>query len=288
MLRSDVKSQNMESRSRSRLAGILIATACFTCLALSACVTTDISSKPTANDSSSQLPAVKPPPTEATVIASSKFATAAQVAPSTVAVADFEGGSVPPEKSTEFWGKALASFMIADMGASKNLRLIDRDHLADVLHEQMISATDLADPRTRVRVGKILGAKYFIFGTYTIAGGQAALTARMDLVETGEIMQADSISGNESDMPELAQQLAGKFLSPLDRLVAERELHPTLSTAGPPAAAVHYFSQGIEQERAGNYDRAIDMFTRALAIYPQYPDAHAELEKTSELAARQP
>ena len=214
------------------------------------------------------------------------FQPAPRVAPATIAVPDFEGGSIPPEKTTEFWGKALASFMIADLGATQNLRLIDREHLAEVLREYTISATDLADPQTRLYVGKILGAKYFVFGTYTIAGGQAALTARMDLVETGQIVQADSVSGNEGDMRELSQQLAAKFLRPVDQIVAEQEMHPPIHVGGPPPEALLYFGQGIGYEKSRDYDRAIDMFTRALTIYPHYADARDELQKASEAAVR--
>jgi len=224
---------------------------------------------------------------EPATLISFKPAAAPKVTPATVAVTDFEGGSIPPEKTTQFWGKALASFMIADLAASQNLRLIDRQHLTDVLHEYMISATDLGDPQTRLYVGKILGAKYFIFGTYTIAGGQAALTARMDLVETGQIVQADSVSGNEGDMRELSQQLAAKFLRPVDQIVAEQEMHPPVHAGGPPPEALLYFGQGIGYEKSGDYDRAIDMFTRALTIYPHYADARGELQKASESAARQ-
>ena len=220
-------------------------------------------------------------------VASSQFAPATRVVPATVAVADFEGGSIPREKRTEFWGKALGSFMIADLSASQNLRLIDREHLKQVLDELTISETALADPRTRLRVGRVLGAKYFIFGTYTIAGGQAALTARMDLVETGQIVQADSMSGDALDMRELSQQLAAKFLRPLDQIVAEQEAHVPVGTAEPPPDAVSYFNKGVSYEGSGDYNRAIDMFTRALTIYPHYADARSELEKASESAARQ-
>ena len=217
-------------------------------MALVACgANNNSSSKPAAavvsNNSPTGSPAGSPGRTEPATVASFQPAPAPRVAPSTVAVADFEGGSIPPEKTTEFWGKALASFMIADLAASQNLRLIDRQHLTDVLHEQMISATDLGDPQTRLRIGKILGAKYFIFGTYTIVGGQAALTARMDSVETGQIVQADSVSGDEGDMRELSQQLAAKFLKPLDQVVAEQEMHPPVHAGGPPAEALQYFSR---------------------------------------------
>jgi TolB-like protein len=205
----------------------------------------------------------------------------------TVAVADFEGGSIPPEKGTESWGKALASFIINDMAATQNLSLIDREHLAQVLREQMISATDLADPRTRIRVGKILGAKYFVFGTYTIAGGQAALTARMDAVETGQVVEADSVSGNEDDMRKLSQQLASRFLQPLGGVVSKQELHSAVTAGAPPSEARQCFVKGLALEKFGDYAHAIDMFTQALTIDPHYEDARQELEKASESAARQ-
>jgi tetratricopeptide (TPR) repeat protein len=39
-------------------------------------------------------------------------------------------------------------------------------------------------------------------------------------------------------------------------------------------------------KRAGQYQAAIDLFTRALTLYPDYTQARTELEKTSESAAR--
>jgi TolB-like protein len=268
--------------------GIFTAACVASAMLLVACATNNAASaKAAAANDSSGSAAVSQGRKEQETLASLQSASAPRVAPSTVAVADFEGGSIPPEKTTEFWGKALARFLIGDLGATQNLRLIDREHLADVLREHMISASDLADPRTRVQVGKILGAKYFIFGTYTIVGGQVALAARMDLVETGQIVQADSVSGNESDMRQLSQQLAAKFLRPLDRVVAEQELHPSADVGGPPPKALHYFSQGVAYEGSGDYDRAIDMFTRALTIDPHFADARDELQKVSESAARQ-
>ncbi len=165
--------------------------------------------------------------------------------------------------------------------------MVDREHLAEILREQRLSASALADPGTRVQVGKLLGAKYFIFGTYTIVGRQAALTARMDSVETGQIVEANRVSGDEYDLRELSQQLAGKFLGPLDQFVAEQELHPTVRAGRPPPDALGYFNQGLAYEHTGEYNQAIDMFTRALTIYPRYADARSELEKASESAARQ-
>jgi TolB-like protein len=215
------------------------------------------------------------------------MAPARAVAPATVAVAEFEGGSIPADKKTDFWGRALASFVIADLAASHNLRVVDREHLAAVLREQRLSATDLSDESTRLRVGKILGAKYFIFGTYTIVGDQAALTARMDAVDTGLIVESKSVNGRESDMRTLSEQLAAAFLSPLDEVVAARELRSAPLSSGPSASARGFFDQGLVYEEKGDYPRAIDLYTQALSVYPHYTEAREHLERSSEAAARQ-
>jgi TolB-like protein len=209
------------------------------------------------------------------------------VAPATTAVADFEGGSIPPDKKTSFWSRALASFIIADLAKSQNLRVVDRGHLAEVLQEQRLSATDLSDQATRLRVGKILGAKYFIFGTYNIVGDQAALTARMDSVETGQILISKSVFGTRNEMRTLSQQLAVDFLRPLDGIVAKEEADSASGSGEQPAAARSYFNQGLMCEQQGKFEQAADLYTKALSASPHYEEARIHLESASEAAARQ-
>jgi TolB-like protein len=214
------------------------------------------------------------------------MAPAPAVAPATVVVWDFESDA-PAGTEKEFWGTALASFMIADLGASQNLRVIDRRHLVKILDEQRLSISGLADDTARLRVGKIIGAKYFIFGTYTIIGDEAALTARMVEVETGQILAADSASGKPNNLPALSMQLAINFLRPLDQTVADREAHSITEANGPPASAQRLFEQGLAHERNHEYRDSIDFYTRALTEYPHYSLALDHLQKASEALARQ-
>jgi curli biogenesis system outer membrane secretion channel CsgG len=233
-------------------------------------------------------PAPSPSPAaSASATSQLALASAPQVSRATVAVADFEGGSVPPNKNIDFWSTALAGFLIADLAESKNLQLVDRTHLAAILREQRLSMSNLSDPSTRLRIGKIVGAKYFIFGTYTIIGNQAALTARMDDVETGQIIKSSSVNGNAQHMPELAQQLAVSFLTPLDRIVAMRELNDSHSAGEPPQNARTFYEQGLALESSGKYDQAIDMYTHALTVFPHYLQAREHLESASEAVSRE-
>jgi hypothetical protein len=65
----------------------------------------------------------------------------------------------------------------------------------------------------------------------------------LDSVETGQIVEADSVSGEAEHLRDLSRQLAGNFLRPLDRFVAEQELHPSIASTGPPPAAVSFFNR---------------------------------------------
>jgi tetratricopeptide (TPR) repeat protein len=60
-----------------------------------------------------------------------------------------------------------------------------------------------------------------------------------------------------------------------------------IPTGGPPPNAISYFGQGLAYEQVGEYNQAIDMFTRAVMIYPRYAEARREFEKASESLARQ-
>ena len=204
----------------------------------------------------------------------------------TIAVADFEGGSVPPDPAAAVWSSALASFLAADLGRSPNVRLVDREHLKDVLKEQRLSMSDLSDRDTRLAMGRIVGARYFIFGTYTIVDGTAALTARLDSVETGQVLESETISGNKDDMRTLSEKLAARFLSPLDRVLAASaaagDLAPVQS-----AEAQRDFAQGTACEDKADYQCAMDMYIKALSLDPKFPEARQRLEQASEKAARQ-
>lgn len=204
----------------------------------------------------------------------------------TVVVADFEGGSVPPREETAFWNRALASLLIADLRASEQLKVIDRHNLAAILREQQLSASDLSDPATRLRIGRIIGANFFIFGTYTILGDQVILVARMDDVETSQIVKAEQEAGKIDEMRLLSRKLSVAFLQGLDQRLAEREAKRLGAVGGAPLEAVRYFSEGLEYEAQGAFDKAVEMYTKALTLHPKYQEAREHLEKASEQAVR--
>ena len=67
------------------------------------------------------------------------------------------------------------------------------------LQELNIGSSDIADASTRLRVGKIVGAKFMVFGSYFLMDDTMRVDLRMVEVETGKILKAAerTVSGND-------------------------------------------------------------------------------------------
>lgn len=218
-------------------------------------------------------------------------ATRAQRIPATaVAVADFEGGSVPASDAGNFWQRALALQLLADLRASDSLRPVERSQLQAILNEQKLSVSALSDPSTQLRLGRIVGAQLFVFGTYTILPGDSViLTARMVEVETGRVLKSEKIAGTLDDMGNLSRQLALLMVRGLDEQLAARTTSRLAASTGngPPLEAVRLFSEGLDLEDQRRVGDAVEMYARALAVYPKYDEARERLERASEQLSRQ-
>lgn len=90
----------------------------------------------------------------------------------TVAVLDFDYGSVD-----NWWGsnvdigKGISDMLVDELLDDGSFRLIERKKLEGVLGEQDFNQSDRVDPTAKAaKYGKVLGAKYLIYGTITKFG----------------------------------------------------------------------------------------------------------------------
>src|SRR5947209_5082414 len=67
--------------------------------------------------------------------------------------------------------KGLAQMLISDLAAVDTVRVVEREQLQAVLDEQKLSHSGKIDTRTAARIGKLLGARYLVLGTYFDAVG---------------------------------------------------------------------------------------------------------------------
>ena len=153
--------------------------------------------------------------------------TQAQAKRPTVAVMDFDYGTVCSGYSGCWWGaydigKGMADQVVDALVNDGSFRVIERKKLDTVLAEQDFSHSDRADPSAAktAKIGKVLGARYIIAGSITKFGGEdktyggagivkgpigglgikksksyVTLTARMIDASTGEIIASSKGEG---------------------------------------------------------------------------------------------
>jgi curli biogenesis system outer membrane secretion channel CsgG len=92
----------------------------------------------------------------------------------TVAVMDFDYGTVNHWWGQYDIGKGMADQVVDELVNNGTFRVIERKKLDTVLAEQDFAASDRADPSAAklAKIGKVLGVKYIISGSITKFGGE--------------------------------------------------------------------------------------------------------------------
>jgi curli biogenesis system outer membrane secretion channel CsgG len=149
----------------------------------------------------------------------------------TVAVLYFDYSGRDPELDP--LRKGLAQMLISDLSAADAVRVVERERLEAVLAEQKLAASGKIDPKTAVRVGKLLGARFLVLGSYFDVMKSMRVDARLVDVETGQIVQSIGADGKADDFLGLEQKLAAGLRDATARLAPA----PVAAAATPPSHA---------------------------------------------------
>ena len=63
-------------------------------------------------------------------------------------------------------GKGIASMMISDLSSVKEIQLLERDRMQDLIKEVDNQHTKYFDSTTAVKVGKMVGVEYVVVGAF--------------------------------------------------------------------------------------------------------------------------
>lgn len=195
----------------------------------------------------------------------------------TLAVLDLkDGGSMGPDvQDLSTLGAGLAMMLTTEMMRNPRTAMVERDQIKQLVAEQGLALSGMIDPATAIEVGKLVGAEYMLFGTYTDVMSRLRIDVRVVEVETGRLRQAREITRPREELFQSVAELADLVFEDLDLLPTEKlpERKPA------PAAAVIFFSKGIAFEDRGEVEQAKAMFLRALEIFPDYAEARERLTR---------
>ena len=218
----------------------------------------------------------------------------AQAGKPTVAILVFENGSFGKDaKDYDGLSKGVPGFLITEMSANPNIRVIERDQVQKLVDEQKLITGGHVDQATAVKVGKLLGAQHMIWGTYmTDPKGNFRIDARAVNVETSAIEHVERVDDKADNIMNSISTLASKLNAGLKlpampaRRTGDASTAPGAQQAGAPAAtpklpmrvAVMY-GKALDMKDHGDKAKAVELFNAVLKEFPNYEPASVEKKK---------
>jgi TolB-like protein len=200
-----------------------------------------------------------------------------------VAVLRFDnGGSHGPQAEEGDFAAlevGLQQMLLTELAQSTDLRIVERGRLNDLLAEQDLSAEGRTAPGNAVQIGKLVGARYVVLGSFTDLFGQFRMDARVVDTETGDILESESVRDRREKIYDLLVDLAGKIIHDIDLpALPERTIEEHKSRDIPPEA-ITLFSRAQLYEDGGQKDRAIELYRRLTTEFPDMVQARQALEQ---------
>jgi len=190
------------------------------------------------------------------------------------------GGSIGQDKE-KFDGlqRGIPGMLISELAANPAVRLVEREQVQHLLDEQNLGAAGRVDAQTAAKIGKIVGAKYAITGMFMDFSGDFRLDIRLVNVETTEIVRVEADKMSRDHLFDLIRTLAQRLmkdvsLPPLPKQASEQRM-----TRQVPTEALTYYSRALLYHDRGQRDKAIEMYTRALEVFPEYAEAQQGLQR---------
>jgi TolB-like protein len=211
----------------------------------------------------------------------------------TVPVADRPGVAVFPFTNGGSFGRGredlaalevgIQQMLLTELHQNTGLRIVERSALRDMLGEQDLGTAGRVDAATAARVGRLVGARYAITGTFMDLNGNFRLDGRIVDVETGEILRAVRIENQRRDhlyrlLVDLAQQItAGVNLPPLARAAQQERRARNV-----PDEATTMYSRALIYAENGDTEQAIELYRQIVRRFPDYTEAREELRQMEE------
>jgi TolB-like protein len=153
--------------------------------------------------------------------------------------------------------KGIADMLITDMSKVKEVKIVEREKLENLLEEIKLNNASYFDPETAQKLGRGLGAQSILTGAYIILKDEIRIDARLIDVESGTIQLAEEVTGSLSDFFSLHKQLTAllakslelKFNPSTSEVFEEGEI-VSLNQVNQYAKAVHLIDEGMDEESA--------------------------------------
>jgi TolB-like protein len=198
-----------------------------------------------------------------------------------IAVLPFNnGGSYGQEKENfDALEVGIAAMLISELSANPAARVVEREEIQRLMDEQNLGASGRVDAQTAARIGKLVGARYVVLGSFIDFYGDFRVDVRLVNVETSEIVKTESEKMQRDHLFDIIKTVAGKLMRDANLPVLPRQTSDERTSRQVPTEALTYYSRAILYQNRGQKDKAVEMYNQALSVFPDYAEAREGLQR---------
>jgi TolB-like protein len=198
-----------------------------------------------------------------------------------IAVLPFSNGGSYGQGKEDFDAleRGIAGMMISELSTNPAARVVERQEIQRLLDEQNLGAQNRVDPQTAARIGKLVGARYTILGTFIDFYGDFRVDVRLVNTETGEIIKTESERMQRDHLFDIIRNVAARLMKDANLPAVQRPANDQRMSRQVPTEALTYYSRALLYQDRGQKEKAVEMFNRALSIFPEYAEAQEGLQR---------
>ena len=121
------------------------------------------------------------------------------------------------------WEFGLASMMMTDLESIGLFNIISQEKMREISKKKGLQLSSIQTEADTLEVGKLVGAKYVLSGSFVEMKGKLRLEARVFSIEKGMQLGAASVTGRTDKYFELEKQLVLKVSKYLEAMLDEAE-----------------------------------------------------------------
>jgi len=202
-----------------------------------------------------------------------------------MAVLPFEnGGSYGRDKEDfDALRGGIAAVLIDELAQNPAVRIVDRAAINQIITEQNLARDGRVDGNTAARIGKLVGARYMVTGSFMDNYGDFRVTARIIDVETSEIVKVVSNDENLRDrrqMYKIFQNVATKLMAGVNLPALPTQVAQAAERRNVPTDALTFYSRALLYEDRGDKPKAAEYYRKATDAFPGYAQAEEGLRRT--------
>jgi curli biogenesis system outer membrane secretion channel CsgG len=198
-----------------------------------------------------------------------------------IAVLPFNNGGSYGQGKEDFDAleRGIAGMMISELAQNPAARVVEREEIQRLLDEQNLGAQGRVDAATAAKIGKLVGARYMVMGTFVDFYGDFRVDVRLINTETSEVVKTESERMQRDHLYDIIRNVAARLMKDANLPALNRQASEQRMSRQVPTEALTYYSRALLYQDRGQKDKAAEMFNRALAIFPEFAEAQAGLQR---------